>query len=189
MMKNESLMIIISAPAGTGKGTIVRELAKRDNIEVSVSATTRKPREKDNEKDGVNYHFITKEQFRVMIEEDGFLEYAEYCDNYYGTPKKPVERWKSEGKDVIFEIEVQGYKKLKEIIPECISIFIMPPSMEELEKRLRKRGTETEEEIQKRLKTAVEEMKTSDKYDYTVVNDTVEQCVEDVLKIIEKAKA
>ena len=188
-MKNEGLLLVISGPAGAGKGTVVKELIKDDNIRLSISATTRAPRGK--EKDGVEYHFLSRESFESMIAEDGFIEYAQYLGNYYGSPKKPVVEWQEQGKDVILEIEVQGCEKMKKIMPECISIFIMPPSMEVLEKRPRGRATETEENILKRMKRAAEELPLAKNYDYVVVNGALEDCVEDVKTIIkaEKLKA
>ena len=188
-MKNEGLRLVISGPAGADKGTVVKELIKDDNIRLSISATTRAPRGK--EKDGVEYHFLSRESFESMIAEDGFIEYAQYLGNYYGSPKKPVVEWQEQGKDVILEIEVQGCEKMKKIMPECISIFIMPPSMEVLEKRLRGRATETEENILKRMKRAAEELPLAKNYDYVVVNGALEDCVEDVKTIIkaEKLKA
>lgn len=185
-MISDGLLLVISGPAGAGKGTVVKKLMKDDNIRLSISATTRAPR--GQEKDGVEYYFFSKEKFEEMINNDGFYEYARYVDNYYGTPKKPVEDWRKEGKDVILEIEVQGCRKIKEIQPECISIFIMPPSLEILEKRLRGRGTETEEVIQKRMTRAKEELPLADDYDFVVVNDDIDVCVEQVKEIIEKAR-
>lgn len=185
-MKDNGLLVVISGPAGAGKGTVVKELVKNDNIKVSVSATTRSPR--PGEENGVHYHFLTREQFQDMIKEDGFLEYAEYCGNFYGSPKKQAEEWMNEGKDVILEIEVQGCQKIKEKDPECVSIFIMPPSMEVLEKRLRGRGTETEEVIIKRLARAREEIELAKDYDYIVVNGPIEECVADVLSVINAEK-
>ena len=188
-MKNEGLLLVISGPAGAGKGTVVKELIKDDNIRLSISATTRAPRGK--EKDGVEYHFLSRESFESMIAEDGFIEYAQYLGNYYGSPKKPVVEWQEQGKDVILEIEGEGCEKMKKIMPECISIFIMPPSMEVLEKRLRGRATETEENILKRMKRAAEELPLAKNYDYVFVNGALEDCVEDVKTIIkaEKLKA
>lgn len=188
-MKSEGLLLVISGPAGAGKGTVVNELKKDDNIRLSISATTRAPR--GQEKDGVEYRFLSRESFESMIEEDGFIEYAQYLGNYYGSPKKPIIEWQEQGKDVILEIEVQGCEKVKKIMPECISIFIMPPSMSVLEKRLRGRATETEENILKRMKRAAEELPLAKNYDYVVVNGALEDCVEDVKTIIkaEKLKA
>ena len=182
-MNKKAVLVVISGPAGTGKGTVVKELVSRGAAEISISATTRAPR--GQEQNGIEYHFLTKEKFESMIAEDGFLEYAQYCGNYYGSPKAPVDKWLSEGKNVILEIEVEGYQKIRAKRPDCIGIFIMPPSVEELEKRLRGRNTETEEQIQKRLARANEEMQLSGLYDYVVVNDTVQDCadrIEDIFK-------
>lgn len=185
-MKNDKLLIVISGPSGAGKGTVVNELKKNNNIKVSVSATTRKPR--TGEVNGVDYHFISNEQFESMIKENGFIEHAGYCDHYYGSPKKQAEDWLAEGNDVILEIEVQGYEQVKKNHPECVGIFIMPPSMAELERRLRKRGTEDEETIQKRLECAKEEIKKAPEYDYIVVNGPLEECVDDLLSVINAEK-
>lgn len=188
-MKDKGFLVVISGPAGTGKGTVVKELAKENNVEVSISATTRAPR--GNEKDGVEYHFLSRSQFESIIENDGFLEYAEYCGNYYGSPKKQAEEWISAGKDVILEIEVQGFEKIKKKNPECISIFIMPPSFKELERRLRKRATDSEESILKRLERAKEEVKIASDYDYIIVNGSVEKCAADIKSVLyaEKLKS
>ncbi len=185
-MNSKGLLLVISGPAGAGKGTVVKELMKDENMRLSISATTRAPR--GAEQDGVEYHFLSREKFEELIDEDGFYEYAQYLGNYYGSPKKPVENWQNEGRDVILEIEVQGCEKVKKVQPECISIFIMPPSIEVLEKRLRGRGTETEENVQKRMARAKEELPKAKEYDYVVVNGALEDCVEDVKCIIRAEK-
>ena len=185
-MDKEGKLIVISGPAGAGKGTVVKELLKDDDIRLSVSATTRQPRGK--ERNGVEYHFLSVEEFEKMIAEDGFIEYARYVDNYYGSPKKPVEQWLSEGKNVILEIEVQGGLQVMEKYPGVLSIFILPPSMEELERRLRGRGTESEEVIQKRMAQAEKEMRYKDKYRYNVVNDVAERAADEVLAILAENK-
>lgn len=187
MKESEGLLLVISGPAGAGKGTVVKELTRDDNIRLSISATTRAPR--GTERDGVEYRFMTVEGFEKLIGEDGFIEYAQYVGNYYGTPKAPVEEWMSQGKDVILEIEVQGCEKVKASSPDCVSIFIMPPSLEELEKRLRGRGTETEENIIKRMSRAKEEIPLASGYDYVVTNDTVERCAQEIKEIIKAEKA
>lgn len=186
IMKNNGLLLVISGPAGAGKGSVASELVKDENIRLSISATTRAPRGK--EENGREYYFYERGQFEKMITENGFIEYAQYLENYYGTPKKPVDDWRKEGKDVILEIEVQGCGIVKKSVPDCISIFIMPPSMEILEKRLRGRGTETEENVQKRMKRAKEELALAENYDYVVVNDVLEDCVENVRAIITAEK-
>lgn len=180
-MKNKGLLFIISGPSGAGKGTVVKELIKLPENEVSVSATTREPRE--GEINGVNYHFLKVDSFKELINENGFLEYAQYCGNYYGTPKAQIEKWLAEDKNVILEIDVQGCRQVKIKRPDAVTIFITPPSMEELERRLRKRGTEDEETIQKRLQAAKGEIKKAPEYDYVVINGSLEECVEDVLAI------
>lgn len=185
-MTNDGLLVVISGAAGTGKGTVVEKLAADDSIRVSISATTRRPR--GSEQDGREYHFLTREQFTDLIEKDGFLEYAEYVGNFYGSPRRQAEEWMEQGKDVILEIEVQGCMQVKEKRPDCISIFILPPSMEELERRLRKRGTETEEQICARLARAKEELPLAQDYDYQVVNDDLDDCVEQIREIFRSEK-
>lgn len=186
-MKKKGLLIVVSAPSGGGKGTVLKELFRRnENLKMSVSATTRAPR--SGEEHGVHYYFISKDAFRQNIENGAMLEYAEYCGNFYGTPKAPVQAWLDEGYDVVLEIEVQGGKQIKTVAPDCVSIFLVPPSLEVLEKRLRGRGTETEAVIQERLAAAREEIPHVLDYDYTVVNDTVEQAVIDIQAILEAEK-
>lgn len=185
---NKGLVVILSGPSGSGKGSMVgRMMEMEESIRLSVSATTRGPRE--GEIAGVHYHYMTKPQFEELIEQDGVLEYARYCDNYYGTPAAPVRQWREEGRDVLLEIEVQGARQVKTKIPEAVTIFIMPPSMEVLKKRLVGRNTEPEEVVQKRLQTAVDEMKQADQYDYIVVNDDLDDAARDVLAILSAEKA
>lgn len=179
----KGLTIVVSAPSGGGKGTILSEVFKTNsNLKYSISATTRNPR--PGEKHGEQYYFTSTEDFKKLIDQGKMLEYAEFCDNYYGTPLVPVEEMTASGTDVILEIEVQGGAQVKKIKPDCVSIFITPPSMEVLEKRLRRRGTETDDVIQKRLNTAREEIKVAKNYDYIVVNDALEDAVRDINAII-----
>lgn len=186
--KKRGTLVLYTGSSGVGKGTIMQELLKRDkNIRLSVSNTTRAPRE--GEIDGVHYNFVTREQFEKLISEDGYLEYAEYCNNYYGTPKKQVEDMLEQGYDVFLEIEVQGGLQIMEKYPDVLSIFILPPSVEVLEKRLRNRGTEDEETITKRLAEAKNEIAVKDKYRYNVVNGELEKAVEEVLEILHKETA
>lgn len=179
---NKGMLIVVSGPSGCGKGTVLAEILKSDKIFYSVSATTRSPR--PGETDGVNYYFLTKEKFEKLIEEDGMLEYASYCGNYYGTPKKPVEDMLEKGKHVILEIEVQGAMKVMEKCPEAVFVFILPPSLKELERRLNKRGTEAEDIIKKRLSEAAGEIKQAHKYNYAVINGELEKAVDDLKAII-----
>ena len=175
--------VIISGPSGVGKSTVLHELFRgRDDLYFSISATTRAPRE--GEVDGVHYHFIDVKRFQELIEEDALLEYAEYVGNFYGTPKKFVDKAMNEGKDVVLDIEVQGAIQVCTKRPETVRIFIAPPSWEELERRLVSRGTDSEEKIQKRLVRAKAELRTADVYDYFVINDTVERAVREVNAIM-----
>lgn len=180
---NRGLLIVISGPSGAGKGTICKALLdKRKDIEVSVSATTRQPRA--GEVDGVNYHFLTKEQFVEKVEKDGFLEYAEVYGNYYGTPKSNVDEILDAGRNVILEIDIQGALKVKEKATEGVFIFILPPSMEELKQRIIKRGSETPESLMTRFKSAYQEINYVSKYNYAVVNDNVEDAVHKIEGIL-----
>lgn len=185
-MKKGSL-IVLSGFAGSGKGTVVKKLVEKyDSFALSISMTTRSPR--PGERDGVEYFFTTKENFEETIANDGLVEYACYVGNYYGTPKKYVEEQIAAGKDVILEIEMQGALKIKEKFPESILIFMTPPSADELYRRLKNRGTETDEVIAKRMKRAYEESQGISAYDYVVVNDDVDLCVTEVYNVVCAAK-
>ena len=183
--KRQGLLIVLSGPSGCGKGTIVGEMLKRGDCAVSVSATTRAPRE--GEVNDVHYHFLTKEQFEQLIAEDKLLEHAQYCDNYYGTLREEVDALRAEGKHVILEIEVQGALQIRERCPEAVLVYTLPPSIKELWRRLKKRGTETDEVIEKRIKRAGEELPFADRYDYILFNDVLEDAVEDFGSIIRAA--
>lgn len=182
-MNNKGVIAVISGPSGVGKGTICTYLAEKyDDFFLSVSATSRQPR--PNEVDGVHYHFKTPEQFKEMIANDEFLEYAGYVDKFYGTPKAPCYEHVEKGINAILEIEVQGGMMVKEKEPDTVMIFIVPPSMEELESRLRGRGTETEDVILQRLARAKEELLQMKNYDYIVVNNSVEEAAEQIRNIL-----
>lgn len=184
---NRGILIVISGPSGAGKGTICKEVLKYDpSLSLSISATTRKPRA--GEKEGVNYFFVERSEFEKMIQEDQFLEWAEVYGNYYGTPKTFVEEELEKGKDVILEIDIQGAMNAREKFPDGVFIFIVPPSMDELEKRIKKRATETLEEIKMRFSKASSEIKYITKYDYIVVNDEVSKAACKVLSIITAEK-
>lgn len=183
---SKGLLIVVSAPSGCGKGTLLAEVLKNDNFYYSVSATTRAPRE--GEADGVNYHFTTKEKFEELIAEGGVLEYAQYCGNYYGTPRQAVEDKLCEGRDVILEIEVQGAMKIKETCPEAVFIFILPPSVDTLKQRLEKRGTETADVIERRVSEARGEIEKAYNYDYVIVNDDLNKAVSEFIKVVEAEK-
>jgi len=185
-MKQKGILIVISGFSGAGKGTLVKALLQKyDNYALSVSMTTRAPR--PGERDGVEYFFSTREEFEKAIAEDGLVEYATYCDNYYGTPRAYVEEQLSKGRNVILEIEIQGALKIKEKFPESLLIFITPPNAAELKRRLENRGTETAEVIAKRLARACEESEGVEAYDYIVVNDILEECVENVHDLVDAA--
>lgn len=185
-MMSKGILIVVSAPSGCGKGTILAEILKSDEFYYSVSATTRQPRE--GETDGVNYHFLQKDQFENLIENDGMLEYAQYCGNYYGTPRDKVFQKLDEGKNVILEIEVQGAMQIKKKCPDAVFIFIAPPSVQELKRRLEKRGTESAEIINQRVSEAAHEISFAHEYDYIIVNGELDKAVEDFKTVIHSQK-
>ncbi len=183
-MQNESgMLILFSGPSGVGKDTLLDIiLGKNELFQRSVSLTTREKR--SGETDGVDYYFISKEKFIKMVDDGQVLEYAQYGDNIYGTPKAPVDKWLSEGKTVILKIEVKGAQKIRELYPDAVSIFLLPPSMQILEKRIRARGTENEQDIAKRLEIAKNEILRSADYDFVVINDKIDEAASNVLNII-----
>ncbi len=183
-LNERGLLVVISGPSGVGKGTVRKALfaLEKHNLEYSVSMTTRLPRE--GEKDGVDYFFVTKEQFEKNIAEGKLLEYAEFVGNYYGTPIDYVEERLAKGKEVVLEIEVQGAMQVREKMPDAVFIFIVPPSRQALRDRITKRATETEEIINKRMSKAEREFGMAHKYDYIVVNDTVENAADRIMAII-----
>lgn len=176
-------LLVISGFSGVGKGTVVRRLLEKyPNYKISISATTRNPRE--GEEEGVHYFFLKKEAFEKMIENQELLEYAEYVENYYGTPKKYVEENLEAGNHVILEIEAQGALQIKQKMPETIMIFLLPPTAEELKKRLIGRDTESGEVIEKRLKKAAEETEALKNYEYFVINDEIDACAANINRIV-----
>lgn len=182
--ENKGILTVVSGFSGAGKGTIMKELMKKysNTYALSISATTRAPR--TGEKDGVEYFFRTRDDFEQMIFDDALVEYAQYVGNYYGTPRAYVEEQLAAGKDVILEIEIQGALKVKEKFPDTLLLFVAPPSAEELKKRLIGRGTESMDVIESRLARAVDESEGMEAYDYLVVNDVLEDCVEEVHSIL-----
>lgn len=185
--KKQGQLIVVSGPSGAGKDTIINEVIKRnENIWLSVSATSRKPRK--GEEEGINYFFLAKEDFEEKIKEGYFLEYAEYADNYYGTPKEKIIEKLDKGIDVILVIEIQGAMKIKELMPVALFIFIMPPSEKDLLNRLKNRKTENKDKIIERFNIAYKEINEVTKYNYVVVNDKVENAVEKVESIIKAEK-
>ncbi|MBW7569941.1 guanylate kinase [Succinivibrio faecicola] len=179
-------LYIVSAPSGAGKSSLIDAILKRfnadDSLRLSVSHTTRAPR--GEEVDHVSYHFVTKEEFEALIERNAFYEYAKVFDNYYGTSREIVEQWLEEGKDVFLDIDWQGARQIREQTPGAKGIFIIPPSLEELESRLRKRGTDAEEVIVKRMNKAISEISHYNEYDYVIINDDFEQSVLNLRSII-----
>ena len=190
MIKNKKTgqIIVISAPSGSGKSTIIKRLLENDSKTrwLSVSATSRSPRQ--GEKDGINYYFLSKEDFEEKIKAGYFLEYTNYAKNYYETPKQYIKEKINQGIDVILEIEIEGAKNIKKLIPEAIFIFIIPPSLKDLVKRLKKRGTETNDKILKRFHETYKEINEVTKYNYVVINDEVETAVDKVEAIIKAEK-
>lgn len=187
MINKKGLLLVISGPSGTGKGTICKKyLEKNENVKLSVSATTRKPRE--GEVEGVSYYYKTKQDFEDMINNNEFLEYASIYDNYYGTPKKTIFDELEKGNDVILEIEMQGAMQVKKAYPEAVCIFILPPSLLELKNRIVGRGTETPEQIEKRFNSAYDEIKKLGDYDYFIFNNVVEKSVEEIHGIVYSEK-
>ena len=183
-MNRKGILIVLSGFSGAGKGTLVKALSgKYDNYALSISATTRNPR--PGEEDGREYFFKTVEEFKEMIADNALIEYAQYVQNYYGTPKAYVEEKLNEGKDIILEIEIQGALKVKEQFPDTLLLFVTPPNAQTLEERLNGRGTETADVIRDRLSRASEEAQGMEKYDYLVVNDKLEDCVEEMHGIIQ----
>ena len=180
---SKGVLTVVSGFSGAGKGTVMKRLLEKyDNYALSISVTTRKPRE--GERDGIEYFFRTREEVEAMIQEDQLLEHAEYVGNYYGTPRFYVEDMLSQGKNVILEIEIQGAMKIKEKIPEAVLVFVTPPTIEELRSRLTGRGTETADVIASRLRRAAEESEGMNNYDYILINDQVEDCVDQLHQII-----
>lgn len=182
-MKQQGILIIISGFAGVGKGTLVKRLVQKyDRYALSISMTTRLPR--PGEEDGREYFFVTKEKFEEQIAQQGLIEYASYCGNYYGTPRAYVEEQMAQGKDIILEIEIQGAMKVKERFPNAVLVYVLPPSAAELEMRLRGRATETEEKIKERLRRAAAESEGLEKYDYVIVNDDLDVCEQELHGIL-----
>ena len=183
----KGLLIVFSGPSGVGKDTILKKLTEIDsNIKLSISATTRKKR--DYEIDGKDYYFLTEDEFLKKVSENKMLEYAKYCSNLYGTPSEPIENWLSDGFDVILEIEVEGGQKVIRENENAVSIFVMPPSFEKLKERLENRKTDSKEVIFGRLERAKEEINASSKYNYVVINDDIDLCLDDIKAIIKAEK-
>lgn len=184
-MDKRGILIVVSGFSGAGKGTLMKELLTRyeEKYALSISATTRGPR--DGEVHGREYFFVTQDEFKKMIAQDELIEYARYVENYYGTPRSYVEQQLDAGKDVILEIEIQGALKVKEKFPDTLLLFVVPPSAKELKNRLVGRGTETMDVIESRMSRAVEEAEGMEKYDYLIINDSLEACVEEMHSVIQ----
>ncbi len=181
-------LYVVTGPSGAGKGTVLSRLLEQDGkLYYSISATTRAPR--PGERDGVQYYFLSKQEFERKIAENAFLEHARYVDNYYGTLEAPVEDKLNAGFDVLLEIELQGAMQVRRKRPDAVSIFLAPPSFGELAARLRGRGTESEEKVQKRLETAKNEMQHQNEYDFVVINDEVDRAVREIRNILESRRA
>ena len=187
-MAKKGLLIVVSGPAGSGKGTVNAKLLERDDFKFSVSATTRAPR--PGEVDGSDYIFVTKDEFKRYLAEDDFLEYNEYCGEFYGTPRSLAEEAVAAGKNIILEIDVNGAEQVKRKCPEAVLIMLLPPSYAEQERRLRTRGTETEDKIQKRLNKTIKEIPYVDKYDYIVFNPDGKsrEAADDIFAIVRAEK-
>lgn len=186
-MEQTGVLMVLSGFSGAGKGTLVKELLRKyDEYALSISMTTRAPR--PGERDGVEYFFTSREKFEETIVQNGLIEYALYCGNYYGTPRAYVEDQLTAGKNVILEIEIQGALKIKEKYPESLLVFVTPPSAEELKRRLEGRGTESAEVIAQRLARATEESEGIEAYDYIIVNDKLEECVEELHRLVEASR-
>lgn len=185
-MKRTGILLVVSGFSGAGKGTLMKKLVETyDNYALSISMTTRKPR--SGEENGKAYFFVEESTFLEKIREGEVIEYAQYCGNYYGTPKEYVEDMLKAGKDVILEIEIQGALKVRKQYPDALLLFVMPPSADELKKRLIGRGTETEDVIDKRMKRAAEEAEGIENYDYIIINDVLEDCVRKLHSIVNTA--
>ena len=182
-MNNQKKLIILTGPSGVGKGTVVKEILGKDkNIWLSISATTRQPRE--GEKEGENYYFLNQEKFKEMIEQNLFLEWAQFAANYYGTPLFSINEKIKKGFTVLLEIEVEGARQIKNKFPNSLSIFLLPPDKEELERRIRNRGTEKEESIKKRLSRANYEISVSNQFDFALTNQNVDETAKKIIKLI-----
>ena len=188
MIKKRGLLLVVSGPSGTGKGTICKKMVEmNDAIKLSVSATTRQPRL--GEKEGISYYFKTREEFEKMVENGEFLEHAMIYDNYYGTPKQAIVDQLDAGVDVILEIEMQGARQIREVCPDAVFVFILPPSLDELKHRIGGRGTETKEQIEKRFNSAYNEIKLLGDYDYFIFNNIVDKSAEEIFEIIKSEKS